>query len=158
MTEFNEEMSKEQFTARMAAIPDPPIVGKRWNEMTDEEQEVMRDYYDNTDFSDLMETEGVFEHKEIVIWNDEPEQLELDLGVVSNWDDEKPYSVGQISFYFDRVITSHQWTEMVYAMDDAVTNKGWPEFVLSAIMKSGRDRDLFPEAYVDESKGSNRTK
>lgn len=154
--EFNEpEMSKEEFAARIAAIPNPPVVGKKWHEMTEKEQEAMRDYYDNTDFSHLMETEGVWEYPATFIWNDEPEQLELDLGVVSQWDETKPYTVGQMSFYFDRVLTIDQWNEFVMAVDEAVIHKGWPEFTLSAIMKSGRDRDLFPEAYEDESKESN---
>lgn len=98
----------------------------------------------------------VREIPEITLWPDEPEQLELDLGVVSKWDESKPYSVGQISFYFQRVLTADQWYSMVYAIDEAVTNKGWPEFTLSAIIKSGTDRELFPEAY-DESEESNGT-
>lgn len=138
-------------------IQAPPHTGKSWLKMTPEEQQEVRNYYDSTDFSHLMETEGVWEYPEKIIWPDEPEQLELDLDVVTKWDDEKPYSVGQISFYFDRVITNHMWNEMVDAMAEAVTNKGWPEFLLSAIMKSGRDRDLFPEAYENESKEPNRT-
>ncbi len=138
-------------------IQAPPGTGVSWLKMTPEEQKALREYYDNTDFSHLMETEGVWEYPEKVIWPDEPEQLELDLGVVSKWDDEKPYSVGQISFYFDRVVTNHMWNEMVDVMGEAVTNKGWPEFMLCAIMNSGRDRDLFPEAYEDESKEPDRT-
>lgn len=94
---------------------------------------------------------------DITLWNDEPEQLELDLSVVSQWDDTKPYSAGQISFYFDRVLTVNQWNEFVTAVDEAVINKGWPEFTLTAIIKSGTDRELFPEAYEDESEESNRT-
>lgn len=182
MIEFNEEATPEQIQERIAQLQaaslvrgiedveagrikqldinlgsEPPVTGKAWNEMTDEEQQALRDYYDNTDFSHLMETEGVWEYPEKIIWPDEPEQLELDLGVVPKWDDEKPYSAGQISLYFDRVITNHMWNEMVDVMAEAVTNKGWPEFQLSAIMKSGRDRDLFPEAYKDESEESDKT-
>lgn len=138
-------------------IASQPHLGKSWLRMTPEEQQDVRDYYDNTDFSELMETEGVWEYPEKIIWPDEPEQLELDLGVVPKRDDEKPYSAGQISFYFDRVITNHMWNEMVDTMAEAVTNNGWPEFLLSAMMKSGRDRDLFPEAYEDESEEPNRT-
>lgn len=126
-----------------------------WLRMTPEAQQEVRDYYDNTDFSELMETEGVWEYPEKVIWPDEPEQLELDLGVVPKWDENEPYSVGQMSFYFYKVITNDMWNEMVDVMAEAVTNKGWPEFILSGIMKSGRDRDLFPEAYKDEGKESN---
>lgn len=129
-----------------------PNLGKSWLKMTPEEQQEVRDYYDKTDFSDLMETEGVWEYPAKVIWPDEPEQLELDLGVVSKWNEEEPYSVGQLTFYFDRTITNHMWNEMMDVMAEAVTNNGWPEFVLSGMMKSGRDRDLFPEAYKDESK------
>lgn len=137
-------------------IHEPPVSGKSWEKMTPEEQQAFRDYYDNTDFSHLMETEGVWEYPARVIWPDEPEQLELDLGVVSQWNEEEPYSVGQMTFYFDRVITNHMWNEMVDVMAEAVTNNGWPEFILSGMMKSGRDRDLFPEAY-DESEESDRT-
>lgn len=155
MTEYDEEMSKKEFAERIAAIPDPPVIGKRWHEMTEKEQESMRDYYDNTDFSVLMETQGVWEYPVKTIWPDEPEQLELDLGVVSQWDESQPYSVGQISLYFDRVITNNMWNEMVDVMAEVVTNNGWPEFLLSAMMKSGRDRDLFPEAYKNESEESN---
>lgn len=155
------------------SVPEPPVTGKTWDKMTPEERQLMRDYYDNTDLSPLMEEgewiipsierglkdveEGrIREIPDITLWPDEPEQLELNLGVVSEWDESKPYSVGQISFYFDRVLTEDQWTSMVYAMDEAVTHKGWPEFILSAIIKSGTDRELFPEAY-DESEESDGT-
>lgn len=154
-------------------IPEPPVTGKSWEKMTPEEQQSMREYYDNTDFSELMEHgEWIYPSIErgleqaargevrpipdLTLWPDEPEQLELDLGVVPEWDESKPYSVGQMTFYFDRVVTDDQWVSMVYAIDEAVTHKGWPEFILSAIMKSGTDRELFPEEY-DESKESDRT-
>lgn len=167
------DVTPEEIEERIASIPEPPVTGKEWHEMTVEEQEIMRDYYDNTDFSPLMENgewivpsierglkdveEGrVRELPNITLWPDEPEQLELDLGVVSEWDETKEYSVGQISFYFDRVLADDQWVSMVYAIDEAVTHKGWPEFILSAIMKSGTDRALFPEAY-DEGEESNRS-
>lgn len=162
MIEFNEEMTPEDIEYRKAQlvkgiVQAPPNTGKSWEKMTEGERQALRDYYDNTDFSHLMETEGVWEYPVKVIWPDEPEQLELDLGVVSKWNEEEPYSVGQMTFYFDRVLTNHMWDEMMDVMAEAVTNKGWPEFILSGIMKSGRDRDLFPEAYKDESEESDET-
>lgn len=179
MIEFNEEATPEQIQERIAQLQadslvrgiedveagrvkqlninlgaEPPVTGKAWNAMTEEEEQALRDYYDNTDFSHLMETEGVWEYPTKVIWPNEPEQLELDLGVASKWNEEEPYSVGQLTFYFDKVITNHMWDEMMDVMVEAVANKGWPEFILSGIMKSGRDHDLFPEAYKDESEES----
>lgn len=84
----------------------------------------------------------------------EPEQLELDLKVKPELLDENTrYTVAQVTFYFDREITQNQWNRFVIDLDDAATNKGYPGFMMSAIVETGTDRELYPEEY-DESEES----
>lgn len=154
MTEYNEEMSEEEIEARIAAIPEPPVVDKRWNEMTQEEQELMRDYYDSTDFSALMEKEGEWvDPNEDLLY---PLQLELDLGVVPiPWDENTRYSEVKVNLLFDYELTTHQYNRLVDVILDAL-DEHFPCDFMSARMRSGTDMELFPEAY-DESEESDGT-
>lgn len=151
MTEYTgSEMSKDELDQMIAAIPEPPVVGKRWHEMTQEEQESMRDYYDNTDFSALMEKEGVWEESNY------PEQLELNLGVVPiPWDENSRYSEVKVNLLFDHELTTHQYNKLVDVILDAL-DEHFPCDFMSARIRSGTDRELFPEAY-DESEESDGT-
>ncbi len=153
-------------------IPEPPVTGKSWEEMIPEERQLMRDYYDTTDFSELMESgEWIYPSIErgleqaargeirqlpdVTSLSDEPEQLELDFGLESKFDPDERYSIVYLSFSFYRELTSYQWDQFFRAVCDTV-DSGFPECLMSGSIRSGTDRELFPEEY-DESKESDRT-
>jgi len=156
MTEYiGPEMSEEDIRRRAEAllkpgdfkiIQVPPGAGVSWFDMTREEQQALRDYYDNTDTSDIMEEgEWVF-----------PQQLELDLGVVPiPWDENTRYSEVKVNLIFDHELTTHQYNKLVDVILDAL-DEHFPCDFMSARIRSGTDRELFPEAY-DESEESDGT-
>lgn len=149
MTEYDEQISKEELDKRIAKIPEPPVIGKKWDEMTEKEREIMRDYYDNTDFSALMEKDGSWGNEDL----DFPQQLELDLNVVPiPWNENKRYSEVSMEFIFDFELTAHQYNKFVDVILDA-TDEHFPCDFMSARIKSGTDKELYPEEY-DESKES----
>lgn len=155
-------------------IPEPPVTGKSWDKMTEDEQQAMREYYDNTDFSELMEHgEWIYpsiergleqaekgEVRELPDLLDEewefPQQLELDLGLIPiPWDENTRYSEVKVNLLFDHELTTYQYNRLVDVILDAL-DEHFPCDFMSARIRSGTDRELFPEAY-DESEESNRT-
>lgn len=87
---------------------------------------------------------------------DYPEQLELDLGIIPpEWDDNTRYSNVYVSFSFFSELSTHQFSQLLDEILDVVDAQCWPDFVMSASIKSGTDRELFPEGYKDEGEESN---
>ena len=127
-------------------------------EFNPEELEAYLEYYENNDIPLPKGGTWVDPNLDLVTnFPDPGDNYELDLGVVPKlFDENKRYSVVELRIYFDREITQHQWDKLMWDLDEAVTNKGYPEFMMSAIVKSGTDIELFPEAY-DESEESNGT-
>jgi hypothetical protein len=133
-------------------IPDPPV-DKRWEEMSEEEREITREYYNTTDFSKLIEAEGEWVLDEEPIY---PYQTELDLGVVPiSWDENTRYSVIDIRMIYDHELSIPDYHHLMDLVSDAVM-EDFPCDLMSGSIKSGTDRELFPEAY-DESEESNGT-
>lgn len=136
-------------------------------EMTQEEIEQrlerLREYYDNHDVSDEMRG-GVWVDPSLELYTvfpDPGENYELDLGVVpKHFDENTRYSIVEMRISFDRELTQHQWDRLIWDLDEAVTQNGYPEFLMSAIVKSGTDVELFPEAYneSEESDGTGEEK
>ncbi len=152
----------------------PPNTGKSWLKMTPEEQQELRDYYDNNDFSHLLENaewvmpslvrgiedveNGRMKQLDIDLDDDHlfPHQLELDLGVVPiPWDENTRYSEVEFKMIFDHELTTSQYNDLVDVVLDAL-DEHFPCDFMSAKIRSGTDRELFPEAY-DESEESNGT-
>jgi len=120
--------------------------------------EDLREYYDNNDV-ELGRGGTWIDPKLDLITNfpDPGENYELDLKVVpKHFDENTRYSIVELRISFDREITQHQWDRLIWDLDEAVTQNGYPEFILAAIVKSGTDVELFPEEY-NESEKSNRT-
>lgn len=134
--EFNEEVTPEEVEKRLHA---------------------RRDYYDNNEAE--LGRGGIWVDPKLDLYTVFPEpgdNYELDLGVVPKlFDEHTRYSVVEMSIYFDRELTQHQWDRLIWDLDEAVTKNGYPEFMMSAIVKSGTDVELYPEAYENESKESN---
>lgn len=120
--------------------------------------EALRDYYDNNDIELSRGGEWVDPKLDLISKFPDPgENYELDLGVVPKlFDEHTRYSVVEMTICFDRELTQHQWDRLIWDLDEAVTQNGYPEFIMSAIVKSGTDQELYPEAY-DESEESNGT-
>jgi hypothetical protein len=175
MTEYNEpELTEEEIEERIKLIPDPPVTGRSWDKMTEEEHLLMRDYYDNTDLSALMEKgEWIFpsiekgleraargEIKELDLDLDDdslyPYQLEFDLGLIPIvWDENRRYSEVKFNMIFDHELDTAKYNELVDIICEAL-DEHFPCDFLSAKIRSGTDKELFPEAY-DESEESDRT-
>lgn len=171
MTEYNEpELTEEEIEERIKLIPEPPVTGKSWLKMTPEEQQALRDYYDNTDLSALMERgEWIYpaiekgleqaargEVKELDLDDDSlyPYQLEFDLGLVPiPWDENRRYSEVKFNMIFDHELDTAKYNELVDVICSAL-DEHFPFDFLSANIRSGTDQELFPEAY-DEGKESN---
>ena len=87
---------------------------------------------------------------------DFPQQLELDLGLIPiPWDENTRYSEVKVNLLFDHELTTYQYNRLVDVILDAL-DEHFPCDFMSARIRSGTDRELFPEAY-DESEESNRT-
>lgn len=136
-------------------------------EMTQDEIEQrlerLREYYDTHDVSDEMRG-GTWIDPSLELhttFPDPGENYELDLGVVpKHFDESTRYSIVEMRISFDRELTQHQWDRLIWDLDEAVTENGYPEFLMSAIVKSGTDVELFPEAYneSEESDGTEEEK
>lgn len=168
---FDKEKSEEELQRQIDLIPEPPVIGKRWPEMTEQEQQALRDYYDNTDLSALMEKEGEWIYPSIekgleqaargevkeLDFDDvqHPYQLEFDLGLVPiPWDENKRYSLIDMRLVYDRELSTSEYNELCDAVLDALDEHFPCEFA-SATIRSGTDKELFPEAY-DEGEELNR--
>lgn len=176
MTEYNEsELTEEEIEERIRLIPEPPVTGKSWDKMTNEEQQALRDYYDNTDLSALMEKgEWIYpsiekgleqvargEVKELDLDLDDdslyPCQLEFDLGLIPiPWDENTRYSEVKFKMIFDHELDTAKYNELVDVICEAL-DEHFPCDFLSAKIRSGTDKELFPEAYEDESEEPNGT-
>lgn len=117
-----------------------------WTPEEQKRMEELREYYDTHDVSDEMEEgEWVF-----------PQQLELDLGVVPiPWDENTRYSEVKLELLFDHELNTDQYNRLCDVILDAL-DEHFPCDFMSARIRSGTDRELFPEAY-DESEEPDRT-
>lgn len=190
--EFNTEATEEEIEWRKAQmlgiIQAPRHTGKSWFNMTPEEQQRLREYYDTTDLSEFMEKgEWVYpdhqsgtieesiqrgldqvargEVRELDLGldaddeNDDlfyPVQLELDLGVVPiQWDENTRFSEVKFNMIFDHELSVADYNALCDAILD-VLDEHFPCDFMSAKIRSGTDRELFPEEY-DESEKSDGT-
>ena len=115
-----------------------------WTPEEQKRMEELREYYDT---HDILDGDGEWAF---------PMQLELDLGVVPiKWDENTRYSEVKFDLIFDHELTTHQYNQLCDVVIDAL-DEHFPVDFLSARIKSGTDRELFPEAY-DESEELDRT-
>jgi hypothetical protein len=147
-------------------------------EMLPEEErkrlEALREYYDNHDASKEMENaewvkqslirgiedveNGRVKQLEIDFDDDSlyPHQLELDLGVVPiPWDENTRYSEVKLNMIFDHELSTSRYNDLVDIICAAL-DEHFPCDFLSAKLRSGTDKELFPEAY-DESEEFDET-